>query len=160
MPGCSRCSAPSQARDKNHLKLRTAHRGCCPQRNILRDRLPNTATCQAYWAMGQRNWINVRRGKTYFVLKLNSWTYISVEVSGHNLESSQTWGFRIMFMNSGSWLIRAAKAEQNFLYRADKPNEPIKEGPLSFVLFESTFTSVSTVNRGHPSLVSLVVRQR
>jgi hypothetical protein len=36
-----------------------------------------------------------------------------------------------------------------------KPNKPTKEGPLSFVLFESPFTSVSTVSRGHPSLVSL-----
>ncbi len=29
------------------------------------------------------------------LLKPNSWTYNFVEVSGHNLESSQTWGFRI-----------------------------------------------------------------
>jgi hypothetical protein len=35
------------------------------------------------------------------------------------------------------------------------PNEPTKEGPLSFVLFEFPFTSVSTDNRGHPSPVSL-----
>ncbi len=28
-------------------------------------------------------------------LKLNSWTYNFVEVSGHNLESYQTWGFHI-----------------------------------------------------------------
>ncbi len=37
----------------------------------------------------------------------------------------------------------------------DKTNEPTKEGPLSFVLFESPFASVSTVSRSHPSLVSL-----
>jgi hypothetical protein len=42
------------------------------------------------------------------------------------------------------------------LYRNNEPNEPAKEGPLSFALFESPFTSISTVNRGHPSLVSLV----
>jgi hypothetical protein len=36
----------------------------------------------------------------------------------------------------------------------DKPNEPTKEGPLSFVLFESPFTSVSKVSRGHPFLVN------
>ncbi len=29
-------------------------------------------------------------------------------------------------------------------------------GPLSYVLLESPFASVSTVSRGHPSLVSLV----
>ncbi len=37
-----------------------------------------------------------------------------------------------------------------------KPNEPTKVGPVSFVLFESPFTSVSTVSRSHPSLVSLI----
>jgi hypothetical protein len=36
------------------------------------------------------------------------------------------------------------------------PTEPTKEGTLSFVLFESPFTSVSTVSRGHLSLVSLI----
>ncbi len=38
--------------------------------------------------------------------------------------------------------------------RQDKPSKPTKEGPLLFVFFESPFTSVSTVSRGHPSLVS------
>jgi hypothetical protein len=38
---------------------------------------------------------------------------------------------------------------------AEKPNEPLKEGSLSCVLFESPFTSVSTAGRGHPSLASL-----
>jgi hypothetical protein len=42
---------------------------------------------------------------------------------------------------------------KNLLYRHDKPNEPTKEGPLSFVLFESPFTSISTVSSGQPSLV-------
>jgi hypothetical protein len=41
------------------------------------------------------------------------------------------------------------RQNKNLLYRHDKPNEPIKKGPLSFVLFESLFTSVS---RGLPSL--------
>jgi hypothetical protein len=39
---------------------------------------------------------------------------------------------------------------------ARESNEPSKEGPLSFVLFETTFTLVSPVSKGHPSLVSLV----
>jgi hypothetical protein len=47
---------------------------------------------------------------------------------------------------------RAAEAERNLFYRHDKSNELTKEGPLSLVLFESTFISVSTVSRGHPSL--------
>jgi hypothetical protein len=38
----------------------------------------------------------------------------------------------------------------------DEPNEPTKEGPLSYVFQESPFASVSTVNRGHTSLVALV----
>ncbi len=47
------------------------------------------------------------------------------------------------------------RQNKNVLYWPDKPNEPIKEGPLSFALFESPITSVSTVSRGQPSLVSL-----
>ncbi len=46
---------------------------------------------------------------------------------------------------------------KTLFYRQDKPNEPTKKGTLSFVLFESPFTSVSTVSRGHPSLVSLAI---
>ncbi len=46
----------------------------------------------------------------------------------------------------------SAKAEQNLLYRGEKPKEPTKTGPLSFVLFDCSFTWVSTVTRGHPSL--------
>jgi hypothetical protein len=34
-------------------------------------------------------------------------------------------------------------------------NKPTKEGPLSFVLFDSPFTSVSTGSRGHPSIIFL-----
>jgi hypothetical protein len=50
----------------------------------------------------------------------------------------------------------ATRQNKKLLYRHDKPNEPIKEGPLSFVLFESLFTSVSKVSRGHPSLMFIV----
>ncbi len=45
--------------------------------------------------------------------------------------------------------------DKNLLYCYDEPNEPTKEGPLPYVLQESPFASVSTVSRGHPSLVSL-----
>jgi hypothetical protein len=47
------------------------------------------------------------------------------------------------------------RQNKNLLYQHDKPNEPTKKRSLSFVLFESPFTSVSTVSRGQPSLVSL-----
>jgi hypothetical protein len=47
------------------------------------------------------------------------------------------------------------RQNKNLLDLHDKPNEPSKKGPLSFVLFESPITSISTVSRGHPSLVSL-----
>ncbi len=50
---------------------------------------------------------------------------------------------------------RATTAEQYLQCWHDKPNEPTREGLLSFVLFESLFTSVSIVSRGHPSIVSL-----
>ncbi len=49
------------------------------------------------------------------------------------------------------------RQEKSLLYRHDKPNKSTKEGSLSFVLFESPFTSVSTASRGHPSLVSLIM---
>jgi len=41
----------------------------------------------------------------------------------------------------------------NLLYRHEEFNEPTLEGPLSCVLFDSIFASVSTVSRSHPSLV-------
>jgi len=48
------------------------------------------------------------------------------------------------------------RQNKNLLYRQDKPNKPTKEGHLLFVvLFESPFPVVSTVSRGHPSIVSL-----
>jgi hypothetical protein len=49
------------------------------------------------------------------------------------------------------------RQDKNFLYSHEEPNEPTKDGPISFVLFESPFASVSTILRGHPSLVSLVL---
>jgi hypothetical protein len=52
---------------------------------------------------------------------------------------------------------RAAKAEQNLVYRLGKPNEPIKEGLLLVVLFESLFASVSTVGRGHSYVLPLLM---
>ncbi len=50
----------------------------------------------------------------------------------------------------------AAKVEQKS--KIDKPNEPTKEGPLSYVLPESPFTSVATVSRDH-RLSSLSVNE-
>ncbi len=54
------------------------------------------------------------------------------------------------------WADYIEQPRQNkiLLYRYDKPNEPSKKGRL---LFESPFTSVLTVSRGHHSLVSLVI---
>jgi hypothetical protein len=49
---------------------------------------------------------------------------------------------------------RAAKAEQNLLYRHN-PNEPTKEGPLSFVLFVVPIHLSFNSQQGHPSLVFL-----
>jgi hypothetical protein len=48
---------------------------------------------------------------------------------------------------------------KKLLDQLNEPNEPTKEGPLSYVLLESPFASVSTVSRDHPSLVSLVQLQ-
>jgi hypothetical protein len=49
------------------------------------------------------------------------------------------------------------KQDKNLFKQYDEPKEPTKEGHLSYVFFpESLFASVSKVNRGHPSLVSLL----
>jgi hypothetical protein len=42
------------------------------------------------------------------------------------------------------------RQNKNLLYQHNKSNEPTKEVPLSFVLYESPFTSVSTVCRATP----------
>ncbi len=49
------------------------------------------------------------------------------------------------------------RQDKNLLYWHDKPSKPSKEGPLLFVLFESPLPSVSSVSRGHPSLVSVIL---
>ncbi len=46
------------------------------------------------------------------------------------------------------------------MYQHTKPGEPTKQGHLLFVLFESPITSVSTVSRGHPTLVSWFISER
>jgi hypothetical protein len=51
--------------------------------------------------------------------------------------------------------VEQPRQNKNLFYRHDKLKEPIKEGPLSYVLFESPFISVSKVSRGHHSLVSV-----
>jgi hypothetical protein len=49
---------------------------------------------------------------------------------------------------------------KNLMYQHDKPNDPTKEGHLSFVFFESPFTSVLTVSSGHPfNLSELYISQ-
>ncbi len=67
--------------------------------------------------------------------------------------NSVQWGKKKYFV-----LGRLERPRQNkiLLYWHDKPNEPTKEEPLTFVLFESPFTSLSTVSRGHSCLVSLL----
>jgi hypothetical protein len=49
---------------------------------------------------------------------------------------------------------RTAKAEQKSLVLAWQEQQTNKGGPLSFVLFESPFASVSTVSRDHLSSLS------
>jgi hypothetical protein len=65
-------------------------------------------------------------------------------------------GIEIVYGEKKKYLVQGRieqpRQNKNLLYWQDKP----KEGPVSFVLFESPFTSVSTVSRGHPSLFSLI----
>ncbi len=67
---------------------------------------------------------------------------------GHINWSSVRWGKKYFVLG---WP-EQPRQDKSFLYRHDELNEPTNKGPLSFVLFESPFTSVSTISRGHPSL--------
>ncbi len=60
--------------------------------------------------------------------------------------NSVRWGKKFVVLG---WL---EQPDKSLLYRYDEPSEPTKEGPFSFVLFESPFTSVSTACREHHSL--------
>jgi hypothetical protein len=53
-------------------------------------------------------------------------------------------------LGDGDKGIEIVYGEKNILYRHNKPNESTKKGPLSVVLFESPFTSVSTSQQGPP----------
>jgi hypothetical protein len=64
-------------------------------------------------------------------------------------------GIEIVYGEEKFFLLGALeqpKQIKSLWYRHDKPNELTltKKGPLSFVLFESPFTSVSRVSRGPP----------
>jgi hypothetical protein len=50
----------------------------------------------------------------------------------------------------GRLYIKQPRQNKNLFHQHDKTNELTKEGPLSFVLFESPFTSVSTDSRATP----------
>ncbi len=71
-------------------------------------------------------------------------------------------GDEVIELNSEQWekkifvsgQLEQSTQDKNLMYRHKKPNKPTKDGPLSYVLLESPFASVSTV-RGHRSLVSL-----
>jgi hypothetical protein len=52
------------------------------------------------------------------------------------------------------WL-EQPRQNKNFFYWHAESNELSKKRPLSYMLIESPFASVSTVSRGNPSLVSL-----
>ncbi len=47
-------------------------------------------------------------------------------------------------------IVEQPRLDKSLLYQHDKPKESAKEGPLSFVLFESPSTSVSTCQQGPP----------
>jgi hypothetical protein len=46
------------------------------------------------------------------------------------------------------------RRKKNLKFRHDKPNEPTNEGPLSFALIESPFSSISKASRVHHALLS------
>jgi hypothetical protein len=68
-------------------------------------------------------------------------------------DNSVRWGIQIFC----SGPTRAAKTAKISCTGTPSPTYQPRKDPLSFVLFESPFTSVSTVSRGHSSLVSLLM---
>jgi hypothetical protein len=61
-------------------------------------------------------------------------------------------GNEIVYGEEKNILYWADKSSQdkNLLYWQDKPNEPSKDGPLSFILFEFPFTFSVTSQQGLP----------
>ncbi len=70
--------------------------------------LPQTSLCHTptftFTDRTEANILGMEEKKSFTSstsLKPNSWTYNHVKVSGHNLESSQKWGFCMDFLNHG-----------------------------------------------------------
>ncbi len=90
--------------------------------------------------------------------KLGWWLLIRVQYSWRLSRPETGDPARLPAQVAGSNEVKKHTARKVFFFvparRVQRTNQG-KEGPLSFVLFESLFTSVSTVSWGHPSLVSL-----
>ncbi len=69
-------------------------------------------------------------------LKLNSWTYNFIAVSGHNLESSQTWGFLMDFLQHRQG---GMVSYQVFLLSPLQGPNSWKHWSLNTVVFSSCF---------------------
>ncbi len=81
--------------------------GCLPAagQSTLLHRTTETAQRDAYTQRHRDvGWLAIGGGAYTLTIdirvrKPNSWTYNFIEVSGHKLESSQTWGFCMGFLN-------------------------------------------------------------
>jgi hypothetical protein len=78
-------------------------------------------------------WFNssICRHRVLLIQRCNSWKYHFVEVSGHTLEISQTWGFYLHFCLSTKCFSRINfKKDKNLLYRHDSPKNQRRKDPL------------------------------
>ncbi len=66
------------------------------------------------------NYIQTNMNNGYPNLKPNSWSYNFVEISEHNLESSQTWGFRIQCLR-----VHYKPVSNNFCSRGRRELDPL-----------------------------------
>ncbi len=109
---------------------------------------------EAHRGLEQRS-VLTRQVRTY------SETHIEIQATRHDclpswMSDRDKWSEKVSGEDKISCTVptRAANAGQKSLVPSEH-NEPTKEGPLSYVLLESPFASVSTASSGHPSLCSL-----
>ncbi len=72
-------------------------------------------------------------------------TQETAQLAGRSVQrnwNSVRWGKKYFVL----FRLEQPRQNKNLLYEHNKPNEPTKEGPLSFVLFESPFTSAEAVD--------------
>ncbi len=116
---------------KRQVKVRS-----CGQKSWILSRDPVRLNAWLFGVLHFTGYIHTYSLRTYLKFrhafqKPNSWTYNFVEVSGHNLESSQVWGFSIHFLNQrerGSGFLHCKKSWRSSSTPATGDAGPIHTG--------------------------------